>query len=230
MAQKTLASHLKGIIVNWRSFLENRKNTRLRKRLTNSAPTLICSNCAGGIIYHWLGLQFQSPFINLYMSNEDFLIAMENIEEFLSTPIVEETDTDKPYPVGIGYKGVRINFMHYKTFEEAIRKWEERKSRINFSNLGVVLSNYKGADADRVVKSDGSVEHVVAQRFDKLPFKRKILVSDQPLPYDTTVCLKGWKPDSGINIWGPKNLLTGSRYIDQWDFVEWINALRDDRK
>lgn len=39
-------------------------NSCNRNKLTNKTPALICSNCLGGYIYHWLGLQFSSPFIN----------------------------------------------------------------------------------------------------------------------------------------------------------------------
>ena len=44
----------------------------------------------GGVLYHWLGLKFNSPFINLFMSNNDFLFAMENFDDFLRTPIIED--------------------------------------------------------------------------------------------------------------------------------------------
>lgn len=64
----------------------NKKN---KLRLTNNDFSLITSNCTGGIVYHWLGLRFNSPFINLFMSNEDYLNALENFEKFISTPLVE---------------------------------------------------------------------------------------------------------------------------------------------
>mgnify|MGYP002241443975 FL=1 len=58
---------IKDIIKN---HLQNNINKKNRKRLYNMKPTIIASNCTGGFIYHWLGLQFQSPFINLYMTPE----------------------------------------------------------------------------------------------------------------------------------------------------------------
>ena len=74
-------------------------NENNRKRLINRTPTLICSNCTGGVLYHWLGLKFQSPFINLYMDNDDFLTAMENFDEFINGDIIEDTNSGKSYPV-----------------------------------------------------------------------------------------------------------------------------------
>lgn len=113
-----------------------------RARLKNKDITLICSNCAGGIIYHWLGLKFNSPFINLYLTGEDYIKALENWNEFLNAEILEDTHNNMSYPVGIGYLGIKIHFMHYATFEEAIKKWNERKLRINFNNIAFMFTNY----------------------------------------------------------------------------------------
>lgn len=68
------------------NFLHDKINAKNRERLNNTTPTLICSNCAGGFIYHWLGLQFRSPFINLFLTPEDFVKALENFDEFIDTP------------------------------------------------------------------------------------------------------------------------------------------------
>ena len=122
----------------------NKIDSLNQARLKNKDISLICSNCAGGIIYHWLGLKFNSPFINLYMTGEDYIKALENWEEFLNAEIVEDTSTDKAYPVGIGYLGSKIYFMHYATFDEAIEKWNQRKARINPNNIAFMFTNYAG--------------------------------------------------------------------------------------
>lgn len=33
---------------------------------------------------------------------------------------------------------IRVNLVHYRTFEEGLKKWEERKRRINWNNLFIV--------------------------------------------------------------------------------------------
>ena len=124
--------------------LHDQINLNNRRRLRNSTPTLICSNCAGGFIYHWLGLQFRSPFINLVLTPEDFVTVLENFDEFINTPICEIKDSGKNYPVGVGAFEIKVYFMHYKSFDEAIAKWNERKKRIDKSNMGVMLTNYAG--------------------------------------------------------------------------------------
>ena len=123
---------------------QNKIDSSNRARLKNNDISLICSNCGGGIMYHWLGLKFNSPFINLYMTGEDYIKALENWQDFLNTEIVEDTNADKIYPVGIGHLGVKIHFMHYATFDEAIEKWNQRKARINPDNTAFMFTNYAG--------------------------------------------------------------------------------------
>lgn len=66
--------------------LQKNIDNKNKKRLTNYYPTLVCSNCLGGFLYHWLGLQFRSPFINLYMTPEDFITALGDFRCFIDTP------------------------------------------------------------------------------------------------------------------------------------------------
>ena len=92
-------------------FVHNAINKRYRKRLKNTNVTLITSNCAGGIIYHWLGLKFNSPFINLWLTNDDYIRALENFDDFINTPILECKTENVDYPVGVGWGGIKIYFM-----------------------------------------------------------------------------------------------------------------------
>lgn len=101
------------------------------------------------------------------MTPIDFITALEDFDTFLVTPITEVEDSGYDYPIGRGYKGVLLHFVHYKTFQEAIGKWEERKARINMENLGVMLTNWGGYDITQL------------DRFDRLPFKHKVVFTDQ---------------------------------------------------
>ena len=133
-------------------WVQNRINRKNQKRLVNKNITLICSNCTGGVLYHWLNLKFQSPFINLYMDNKDFITALENFDEFLTEDIVEDLNSQKSYPVGIGCHGERIHFMHYKDFPSALEKWNIRKKRINRNNIAVMLTNFGAGLTDQEIQ------------------------------------------------------------------------------
>lgn len=194
-------------------YLHEQINKKNRKRLTNMTPTLICSNCAGGFIYHWLGLQFRSPFINLFLTPEDFVTALENFDEFIDTPIRELKDSGKNYPVGVGAFGIKVYFMHYKSFDEAIAKWNERKNRIDKNNMGVMLTNYAGG-------------YDLLKRFDALSYEHKVVFVPKSVEdIKSAFYLKNYDA-------GNKNLyrtvsLTGKRCIDQFDYVGFINGLQE---
>lgn len=191
-------------------------NKRNRAKLTNYEPTLICSNCLGGFLYHWLGLRFMSPFINLYLTNDDFLLALENWNFFINCQIQEDLESDTSYPVGIvkipAGGIIKIHFLHYKSFQEAIMKWKDRCKRIDQDNIGVILSNW-----------NGNVN--ILNRFERLPFSHKVVLTDKPYPvYPHSYYIKGYKLNSGRNIWATKTVF-GKRYIDQFDYVSFINSL-----
>ena len=104
-----------------KDLFQSRINDNNRKNLINRDVTIIASNCTGGFLYHWLGLQFRSPFINLYMTPQDFITALSNFDAFMDQDIIEVKDSGRDYPVGLGYGNTLIHFMHYPDFSTAIK-------------------------------------------------------------------------------------------------------------
>ena len=79
------------------------------------------------------------------------------------------------------------------------------------------------------------------ERFDKLPFKHKVVFTAEKYPgIKSAVYLKGFKrfsklyrkyKENGVpNIWMTHNLITGKRFIDQFDYVSWFNSITEDEK
>ena len=135
------------------------RNKIMRRKLNNK-PTIIANHCIGGIISHDFGWQFLSPTVNLKILPDDFIKFVENLEEYLKEEIVE-VESDLPYPVG-RLKDITIYFVHYKTFEQAIQKWNERKVRVDFNNIRVIMTARDGA------------KYETLQRFDELPYKKVV--------------------------------------------------------
>lgn len=127
-----------------KDILQKRINQRNRSHLLNQTPTLICSNCTGGFLYHWLGLQFRSPFINLYLTPSDFISALSHLREFVNYDFQQLEHNPYPYPVGVGLNGELIHFVHYKTFKQAKEIWQIRTKRMDYHNLGIMLTNWGG--------------------------------------------------------------------------------------
>ena len=115
--------------IEWRIYKELKK-----RKLRNYNPTIISSNCNGGIIYHDLNLPFNSPTINLSMDTDDFIKLVSNMKYYLGQEIVEIEDKNYQFPCGM-LDDIKIRFNHYDTFEEAVYKWNERKKRINWDNI-----------------------------------------------------------------------------------------------
>lgn len=95
------------------------------KTLKNRDFTIITSNCVGTMIYHDLNMPFFSPTINLTIGMNDFVRFAENLGWYMEKELVE-LKGEYGYPIGM-LEDVRINFLHYESFEEAALKWEVRK-------------------------------------------------------------------------------------------------------
>lgn len=118
---------------------------------------------------HDLGLQFRSPFVNLYLSPSDFIAYLSDISHYQTLPLQFVENSGKPYPVGkLG--DLTIHFMHYHSEQEAAEKWQERSKRIDFDNLFVILIERDGCDYQDL------------QAFDQLPFANKIVFTHKPYP------------------------------------------------
>ncbi len=186
-----------------------------RKRLRNTSFSLISNNCIGGVISHDLGLQFRSPTVDLYFTNEDFILFCRHLRDYLRLPVVE-ADSGLDYPVG-ALKGdhgtVRIYFMHYGSFEEAKAKWEERRSRVDFDNLYVIMEPKKCSEA-------------LLEQFDQLDLPHKVVLTDGRHPgIRSSFPIDG---DFYTEAEGRGNLLTYPkrglrRYVGVFDYVAFFN-------
>lgn len=199
-----------------------RKNYRKikRKGLNNIDITILCNNCVGGIIYHDMGLRFLSPTINLFFSEEDFLTFVEHLTDFKDAELVEIYDENYDYPIGklISNKAdisVRINFRHYKSFDEARDKWFERSARIDYDNVYVIF--------ERPQLSADSLK-----RFYALDYKHKVLVTSKETVKSSnaqTAVL-----DVYDNNYYPGKVLeyptthSIKRYLDSFDYIKFLNS------
>ena len=149
-----------------------------RSKNNNKDFTLISRDCVGGALYHQLGLRFLSPTINLFMSPEDFNIFCLNLREYIFGELKEFKDAKVNYPVGMLYprkesglmNPVRIDFMHYSSFENAKEKWDERSKRINWDNIYVLSTiTYK--------REIESISDNLIKNWNNISYKKVMLVN-----------------------------------------------------
>ena len=139
--------------------------------LLQSKISIIAINCWGGRAYHALGMQFATPFINMYVRPNDYLKLLNNLSYYLELPLEYCKMQYEPkignYPVGC-LGDVELYFNHYSNMEEAAGKWNERIKRLNMENLFVMMytDNYQ-----------------VAEQFDSLPYDKKVCF----VPFESTL-------------------------------------------
>lgn len=156
------------------------------RRLQRSRLSIISKNCFGGIISHLLNLPFLSPFVNLSVRNEqECLRLFQNLRSYMDKELTFkgtnfEYNLKFDYPIYTCGGDVDIHMNHYRDFDEALTKWNERKHRINWDNLFVVSFT---EDAE------------ILEEFDTLPYAKKVcftlLKSDLPSAWYINPEIKG---------------------------------------
>ncbi len=195
-----------------RFFREN-KNAAIRRTLGDAPFSLFSNNCMGGVFYHDAGRQFNSPTINMAIDGEDFIKFLERpryyagIEDFVFVHY-----PDLAYPVA-RLDDIEIRFVHYHSQEECMEKWISRSSRIDWDNIFIV-----GTDRDGLYKPE------LLERFNKLPYKNKLLFTAQDHPeYSWAIQLPEFKKREQVGIASYYADFKGNRYYEtRIDLAKWI--------
>lgn len=187
-------------------------NKHKRKKLKNRDFSVIASNCNGAFILHDLGLQFRSPFVNLWLQPKDFIKLLGNLKNYMAIPLEFAIEEGIDYPIGL-LDDIKIYFQHYNTEEEAVRKWNERKARINYDNLYVLF------------KENGKVTKDDLIAFDRLDYQNKIVFTHQSYPdIKSSFYIRGFEDKGSVGdcfLFMPDKPYM--EYYDQFDYVKWFN-------
>lgn len=192
----------------------NRKN---RERLHSEPFTLLTNNCIGGVIYHDLGLRFDSPTINLYLKDGDFIEYVINLEFYKKAELIEDTTQhgEFKFPVGILkgdsiHRDIHIYFQHYKTFEEASKKWIERSLRIQ-NKILVIFELYNN--------------RIDSESWNRIKYKKKCLMHQELIGINDAMTLKCYIDHENEHARILKySGFTGHRFLEkEFDYVAFIN-------
>ena len=186
----------------------------LRKRLQNTDFSLFSPNCYAGLIYHRLGLQFKSPTINLlFPSKKQYLKFLSDLKYYLSIVPVEVKDKKYNCPVGM-IDDVKLVFNHYKSFDEAVKKWEERKRRVNYDNLYFIFDDIADAEYNDLLE------------FNKLNCRGKVILTAKEYDgIENSVVITKYKKEGKMKAYLlEKSVITGKTPADKvFDYVSWLN-------
>lgn len=197
-----------------------------RSRLHNRNFSVICNNCLAGSIYHKYGLPYASPTVGLYFYSEDYLRFIENFQYYINQPLTFREKSVHPnvsvlmentwhFPVGVLGRDVEIEFLHYKSKEEAKQKWERRCKRINFDNLYFIFSD-SGAAGGGSEMYDFKEEYL--ERFEALPYANKVFFSSKDRQGRSVIYIKEYE-----NLPFVDNMVVNRKYEKYFDILAWLN-------
>lgn len=142
---KHLACNIKGknsnCVLSSRIFSIFRFDFQKYINLYNSKISILANTCFGGLMYHRLGMEFTSPFINMWIAPSDFLKIVSDLDYYLSMDLVYvrngwEQNLNREYPI-MALGDVELLFNHYESVEQALTIWNRRLKRLNKNNIFV---------------------------------------------------------------------------------------------
>ena len=152
-------------------------------RIRQSNVSILSDYCFAGYLYHKFGMQFTSPTIRMFTSNDHYYRFLKNLDYYLEEPMTEVTDVvDQPHMGILSYPRGRVGdvewaFNHDVTFETAADRWNRGVQRFNRDNFIAIM----------VIRSDR-----MAHAFHELPLKHKIGFYWKELHLDSVVCMPEW--------------------------------------
>ncbi|MCM1214437.1 MAG: DUF1919 domain-containing protein [Lachnospiraceae bacterium] len=179
-------------------------------RLKISKPSIFSKNCWGSVTYNKLGLQFNSPTINMFFLDNDYIKFLGNPKYYLSLPLdydslgYDETQR-KSYPIA-KCDDILLHFNHYETFSNAEECWRRRVQRINWDNIFVMMYT---EDKD------------IASQFVKLPYEKKICFVSFPTDEKSLLYIDYMPKIPSFKIWQTVINLAGNNllYYDIFDLL-----------
>jgi len=191
----------------------------IRQKIRNKDFTIISNDCWGGRVYLDLGIEYNSPTVNLFFYSSCYIKLLSNLREYLNSDLTFKNDSvyeianqnrskkNLFYPIGM-LKDIEIHFLHSKDENDARAKWEKRLKRINYDNI-----YYKFSDNYLIDEED-------LYRFNNLPLINKISFTGTFYPkFKFNVWIKDFK--KGGRVKDPFKYRW--KYRRYFDVVKWLN-------
>lgn len=185
-----------------------------KKRLKNNSFCIISNDCWGGELYAYFDVKYNTPFIGLYLMAPCYIKLLQNFEDYMQLDLnfiekskyedVNAYKLNKQFPTAT-LGDIEIQFLHYKSNEEAKEKWTRRKERMNFDRLFFKFDGQKDLANLSLMKE-----------FDDLPFKNKICISQtKTSEVKSNVFCPNWEQDGA-------KMFTKS--IQFFSITKWLNS------
>ena len=186
--------------------------------LVNDNFTIISNNCFAGFVYQKFDIQYNTPFVGLFILGPDYIYLLKNFNRLIKEELIFinanesrykeyliKANRFNKYPIGKLGNKVEIHFLHYKSQQEAKEKWNRRVKRINFNNILFKFSD-----------NDLSNEELI-QEFDELPYKNKICFTSKDMKnIKCQIYLKKYKNEKSVeNEWAAISSIKMKKIINK---------------
>ena len=118
---------------------------------------------------------------------------------------------------------INLYFKHYKTFDEAVNKWNERKSRIVWDNIFIMMTD-RHLDIENGANASSCSDNIF-ESFDKLPFKNKICFCAKQHEQKSCFQLYEYSRKKCVGVITDIVNCFGKRMyqLSHFDYVAWLN-------
>jgi len=161
----------------------------LRYFVGNTNFTIVSNNCWGAHIYQALQMEYQTPFVGLFIPPKSYLDLLRRFDYFIRSEL-SFTDVSRvasvsmwrdreglKYPIGLLGGQVEIHFQHYASQDEARAKWQRRCQRIS---PDPVRRFFKFDDREGATEDD-------IREFCSLPLAKKVCFTHRASAWQTIV-------------------------------------------
>jgi len=185
------------------------------QQLINPHFTIISNNCWAGHVYRYFNLPYDSPTIGLYFFAADYIKFVSNLRHYIETDIKFIKYTKSKYkeqivnthkervPIGL-LDDVEIFFLHYKSEDECLQKWNRRKERIHWNSLYIKMSE------------QNLCSYELLQKFDELQYKDKFVFVSKEYGLNSQVVFNDWIGHGEVT----NDTTNFNKYID---IINWLN-------
>ena len=124
-------------------------------------------------------MRFYSPFINMFMLDDDYIALLRDFRHRLSLPLKHvgtsyDEGSKLHYPI-FSLGGTHLHMNHYADRAFAEEKWQERLQRLNKEHLFFMMFTERPN---------------IAEAFDALPYDRKVCFTSFPTDLPSAMYVK----------------------------------------
>lgn len=152
---------------------------------------------------------------------DEYLEFVSDLKFYINCELVHNKKETEKYNFPVGtllakdeeHSELNLYFNHYKSFEAAKEKWNERKNRILWDKIYVI---YDFNDRDCNIE--------LIHKFEDLSLKNKIVIVHSDIPdLKCAYKMKCIGKDDPIVKEFEYDSITGKRYFEEWDYISFLS-------